>query len=66
MLCCVLCQCKQHYDQKEDERYIIESERQWAESTATDPRQVDGLPRHVPFGAWLGCGPELKGICHEL
>jgi len=35
LLCCALCQCTQHYDQKEAERYIIESERQWAESVAS-------------------------------
>jgi len=35
VLCCALCHCTQHYDQKEAERYIIESERQWAESVAS-------------------------------
>ena len=34
-LCCLLCQCARNYDQKEAERYIVESERQWAESVAT-------------------------------
>ena len=29
------CQCSAHTDQKEIERYIVESERQWAESVAT-------------------------------
>src|ERR1700751_3542194 len=33
-LICVLCQCTRHYDQKEAERYIVESERQWAKSVA--------------------------------
>jgi hypothetical protein len=35
VLCCALCQCTHHYDQKGAERYIIESERQWAESVAS-------------------------------
>ena len=30
-----LCDCSPHKDQKETERYILESERQWAESVAT-------------------------------
>jgi ketosteroid isomerase-like protein len=33
MLC--LCDCGAQKDQKETERYILESERQWAESVAT-------------------------------
>ena len=33
MLC--LCDCSVQKDQKETERYILESERQWAESVAT-------------------------------
>jgi ketosteroid isomerase-like protein len=33
MLC--LCNCSMQKDQKETERYILESERQWAESVAT-------------------------------
>jgi ketosteroid isomerase-like protein len=40
-LCCLLCQCARN-DQKEAESYIVESERQWAESVATgDPSTVD-------------------------
>lgn len=35
LLCYGLCECKHGYDRKETERYIIESERQWAESVAT-------------------------------
>jgi ketosteroid isomerase-like protein len=35
VLCCALCQCTQQDDQKKTERYIIESERQWAESVAS-------------------------------
>jgi hypothetical protein len=38
-LCCLLLQCA-HNDQKEAERYIIESERQWAESVATGDSSV--------------------------
>jgi len=30
-----LCHCSAHKEQKEVERYILESERQWAESVAT-------------------------------
>ena len=30
-----LCNCSQHEDQRDTERYIVESERQWAESVAT-------------------------------
>ena len=30
-----LCDCSEQKDQKETERYILESERQWAESVAT-------------------------------
>ena len=33
MLC--LCNCSAQKDQKETERYILDSERQWAESVAT-------------------------------
>ena len=33
-ICCLLCQCARN-DQKEAERYIVESERQWAASVAT-------------------------------
>jgi Domain of unknown function (DUF4440) len=42
-LCCLLCQCARN-DQKEVERYIVESERQWAESVATgDPSVVERI-----------------------
>jgi len=40
VLCCALCQCVQHYDQKEAERYIVKSERQWAESVASGDTTV--------------------------
>ena len=43
VLCCLLCQCARN-DQKEVERYIVESERQWAESVATgDPSTVERI-----------------------
>jgi len=43
-LCCLLCQCARHYDQKQAERYIVESERQWAESVASgDPSAVERI-----------------------
>jgi ketosteroid isomerase-like protein len=35
VLCFALCHCTQQDDQKKTERYIIESERQWAESVAS-------------------------------
>jgi ketosteroid isomerase-like protein len=38
-LCWLLCQCVRN-DQKEVERYIVESERQWAESVATGDSSV--------------------------
>jgi ketosteroid isomerase-like protein len=42
-LCWLLCQCARN-DQKEVERSIIESERQWAESVATgDPSAVERI-----------------------
>jgi ketosteroid isomerase-like protein len=42
-LCCLLCQCARN-DQKEAQRYIVESERQWAESVATgDPSVVERI-----------------------
>src|SRR5438477_7561677 len=40
VLCCMLCQCTQHDDQKEAERYISDSEREWAESVATGDTSV--------------------------
>jgi ketosteroid isomerase-like protein len=40
----LLCQCARHYDHKEAERYIVESERQWAESVASgDPSAVERI-----------------------
>ncbi|HEU5248316.1 MAG TPA: nuclear transport factor 2 family protein [Candidatus Udaeobacter sp.] len=42
-VCCLLCQCARN-DQREAERYIVESERQWAESVATgDPSVVEQI-----------------------
>jgi hypothetical protein len=38
-ICCLLCQCARN-DQKEADRYIVESERQWAESVATGDSSV--------------------------
>jgi ketosteroid isomerase-like protein len=38
--CLVLCQCAKHSDQKEDELYIRDSERQWAESVASGDASV--------------------------
>jgi len=56
--CCALCQCTQHYDQKEAERYIIESERQWAESVATGDTTVI---ERVLADDFVGVDP--KGAC---
>ena len=36
----VLCSCTRSYDEKEAERYIVESERQWAEWVATGDTSV--------------------------
>jgi Domain of unknown function (DUF4440) len=38
--CLILCQCAKHSDQKEDEPYIRDSERQWAESVASGDASV--------------------------
>jgi len=38
--CLVLCQCAKHSDQKEDELYMRDSERQWAESVASGDASV--------------------------
>jgi len=38
--CLILCQCAKHFDQKEDELYIRNSERQWAESVASGDASV--------------------------
>jgi ketosteroid isomerase-like protein len=40
LVCCAFCSCKQGYDQKEAERYIRESESQWAESVASGDGSV--------------------------
>lgn len=40
LVCFALCSCKSGYDQKETERYITESERQWAESVANGDSSV--------------------------
>jgi hypothetical protein len=43
-VCCLLCQCGARNEQTEAERYIVESERQWAESVATgDPSVVERI-----------------------
>lgn len=39
-VCCGLCSCRQSYDQKEAERYITESEKQWAESVPSGDKSV--------------------------
>ena len=40
ILCVVACACMRQRDQSGAERYIIESERQWAESVATGDASV--------------------------
>jgi ketosteroid isomerase-like protein len=40
LACFALCNCEQGYDQKEAQRYIRESESQWAESVASGDRSV--------------------------
>ena len=48
----MLCQCTQHYDQKDVERYIIESERQWAESVASGDTTVIQRILLMTSSAW--------------
>ncbi|PYL30052.1 MAG: hypothetical protein DMF45_03615 [Verrucomicrobia bacterium] len=38
--CLLLCQCAKPFDQKADELYIRDSERQWAESVASGDASV--------------------------
>jgi ketosteroid isomerase-like protein len=58
-LCCLLCQCARN-DRKETERYIVESERQWAESVATgDPSTVE----RILADDFLGVDP--KGTLYD-
>jgi ketosteroid isomerase-like protein len=58
-LCCLLCQCARN-DEKETERYIVESERQWAESVATgDPSTVE----RILADDFLGVDP--KGTLYD-
>jgi ketosteroid isomerase-like protein len=40
LVCCGFCSCRPSYDQKEAERYITESEKQWAESVASGDKSV--------------------------
>jgi hypothetical protein len=59
LLCCLLCQCVRN-DLKEAERYIVESERQWAESVATgDARTVE----RILADDFLGVDP--KGTLYD-
>ena len=39
-VCCGFCSCRQSCNQKEAERYITESEKQWAESVASGDKSV--------------------------
>ena len=58
-ICCLLCQCARN-DQKEAERYIVESERQWAASVATgDSSTVE----RILADDFLGVDP--KGILYD-
>jgi ketosteroid isomerase-like protein len=59
LLCCILCQCARN-ERKEAERYIVESERQWAESVATgDPSTVE----RILADDFLGLDP--KGTLYD-
>jgi Domain of unknown function (DUF4440) len=59
LLCCLLCQCVRN-DLKEAERYIVESERQWADSVATgDPSTVE----RILSDDFLGVDP--KGTLYD-
>jgi hypothetical protein len=58
-LCWLLCHCARN-DQKEAERYIVESERQWAESVATgDASTVE----RILSDDFLGVDP--KGMLYD-
>jgi hypothetical protein len=50
----LLCQCARN-DEKQAERYIIESERQWAESVATGDSSV---VERILADDFLGVGPK--------
>ena len=55
VLCCTLCQCTQQDDQKKTERYIIESELQWAESVASGDT---GPVERILANDFLGVDPK--------
>src|SRR3989440_10655971 len=50
-----LCDCSVQKDQKEIERYILESERQWAESVATG---VTSAIEHILSDDFIGVDPQ--------
>ena len=50
-----LCNCSAQTDQKETERYILESERQWAESVATG--DTSGIER-ILADDFIGVDPQ--------
>jgi ketosteroid isomerase-like protein len=57
LLCYLLCQCARNDRKEAAERYIIESERQWAESVATgDPSVVE----RILADDFLGVDPRGK------
>jgi hypothetical protein len=55
-----LCDCSGQKDQKETERYIVESERQWAESVATGERR-----QLIVFLLTISSASILKHLCNK-
>ena len=55
VFCCALCHCTQPHDQNEAERFIIESERQWAESVASGDT---GVIERILADDYLGIDPK--------
>jgi len=51
----VLCSCMRKNDEKEVQRYIVESERQWAESVATGDTTV---PERILAEDFVGIDPK--------
>jgi len=55
LICCALCHCTADRDQKESKRYIVEGERQWAESVASGE---SGAVEPILADDFLGVSPD--------
>ena len=61
LVCLVSCACTRKDDHREAERYIIESERQWAESVATGDTSTTRIASNIVQGiGFLGAGVILR------